>query len=217
MGGSRCLPGMKRLTLLAAAAVLAVSVWILVRPRPTTAADRVEPPASPASRAAAGGPDPRVAPAPLGHVTRLADPEERRALASRIESRHSARLVHAAAPPSLPSLPAEVLHADDTDGLRTHLKAAMHEVIPFVTACYERALPTLARPDVTIAAHLQLTGDRDVGTLIDAAALVDDAGQPLPAAFDDCLRTTFQSLALPPLAEGDEVSVTYPFVFRSAN
>ena len=73
-------------------------------------------------------------------------------------------------------------------------------------------------PDVTVAAHLRLVGDPDVGTLIDdAGPLADATGQPLPAAFDDCLRGTFQTLALPPLAEGDEVSVTYPFVFRAAN
>jgi hypothetical protein len=37
---------------------------------------------------------------------------------------------------------------------------------------------------------------------------------PLPASFDECLRTTLESLELPPLAEGDTVRVTYPFVFR---
>ena len=38
---------------------------------------------------------------------------------------------------------------------------------------------------------------------------------PLPAGFDDCLRSTLQTLELPPLAEGNEVKVTYPFMFSA--
>jgi hypothetical protein len=43
--------------------------------------------------------------------------------------------------------------------------------------------------------------------------LHDSAGQPLPSTLDDCLRSTFQMLELPPLSEGDHIDVTYPFIF----
>ena len=71
----------------------------------------------------------------------------------------------------------------------------------------------LEREQLELVAELTLTGDPDVGTLIDAKELADKAGTKLPATFDDCLRTTFQSLALPPLKGGDIVTVHYPFVF----
>ena len=65
-----------------------------------------------------------------------------------------------------------------------------------------------------IVAKLDLTGDRDINTLIDAPQLADQHGDPLPAKFDDCMRTALQQLELPPLAEGDHVLVHYPFVFN---
>jgi hypothetical protein len=73
----------------------------------------------------------------------------------------------------------------------------------------------LAGNQLEIQAHLTLDGDRDAGTIIDAQQLFDQDDQPLPAIFDDCLRSTFQRLQLPPLTEGDRVEVTYPFLFSS--
>jgi len=66
-----------------------------------------------------------------------------------------------------------------------------------------------------VVASLTLTGDPDIGTLIDADQLFDQHGQPLPAALDACLRARFQTLELPALAEGDKITVRYPFAFRS--
>ena len=105
------------------------------------------------------------------------------------------------------------MHADDTDDIKTTLRTAMQEALPFLSGCYEKALPKLARPKLTISTHMTLTGDPDVGTLIDVEQLFDDNGTALPAALDACLRDALQSLELPPLAEGDKVSVTYPFMF----
>jgi hypothetical protein len=91
----------------------------------------------------------------------------------------------------------------------------MREAIPDLAGCYTQALPTLASPDLRITAQLTLTGDPDVGTLIDAKQLFDHEGKALPPTLDDCLRARFQELELPPLAEGDQVEVHYPFVFSN--
>jgi hypothetical protein len=91
----------------------------------------------------------------------------------------------------------------------------MRELVPHIAECYEAAIPNLAQPDMSVLARLTLTGDPDIGTIVDAHELVDGAGEPLPAAFDDCLRSTFQLMALPPLAEGDKIEVRYPFEFRT--
>jgi hypothetical protein len=89
----------------------------------------------------------------------------------------------------------------------------MKEVLPMLADCYAKAGSSVPH-ELTVRAHLRLTGDPDIGTLIDADKATDTDEAPLPAAFDDCLRSTLQSLELPPLAEGDQVTVTYPFVFR---
>lgn len=118
-----------------------------------------------------------------------------------------------AALPRLPTAAPASGDPDAMDELKVTIRSAMHEVIPYITECYENALPTLPHPRVQITAKLTLTGDPDVGTLIDTDKLEDADGHPLPAAFDDCLRSTFETLELPPLQEGSRVEVHYPFTF----
>lgn len=185
------------------------AVWYLQRPTPkTVAATESAPPK----------------PAPITKVTRLGSVEERKLLADRIEQARAERsttaaktgaktgtsgtamATHAPAPPRLPDdLPPAISHVQ--------IKSAMRDVIGLITECYEAAIPTLADPHLEIEAELTLTGDPDIGTVIDAKQISDKTGKPLPAKLDDCLRSTFQTLALPPLAEGDTIEVRYPFMF----
>jgi len=145
------------------------------------------------------------------HVTQFATTADRQRVVDQIASARTAR--SASTPP--PRLP-DGLTENLADGLdRATLRSAMQEVLPFLQRCYEAAIPTLPTDQLEIKAHLTLDGDRDAGTIIDAQQLFDDGGQPLPATLDDCMRTTFQTLQLPPLAEGDHVEVTYPFLFTS--
>jgi hypothetical protein len=201
---------MKRAAVVAAIAAIAGAVWYLNRSTATTAAAPPPPPPRTTEPAPAAGP------APIAKVTKV-DAEQRKRLADRIATakatraatttRTGAAATHAPAPPSLPS---DGAIDPALEPLRVELKTAMREVIPILAECYEASLEDIAEPETRIVAELTLTGDPDVGTLIDAAPL----GAPnLPPAFDDCLRSTFQTLALPPLAEGDEVLVRYPFTF----
>ena len=66
---------------------------------------------------------------------------------------------------------------------------------------------------MNIAMELTLTGDPDIGTLIDTNGLAQPDGGALEGSFDTCLRDALAGLELPPLAEGEEVKVTYPFLF----
>jgi hypothetical protein len=204
---------MKRLGIAAALAGIVGAVWYLRRPVPTAAAPSAAP-ATAATSAPAAAPAPAK---PIAHVTKLASPDERKQMADRIATAQSARAsgghaaTHAPAPPRLPdNLPDD---GEDTPITKTEIRAAMREVIPIIKECYEAAIPTLPSPDITVTAKMTLSGDPDVGTLIDAGEILDDQGKPLPAKFDDCLRSTFQTLALPPLAEGDKLEVHYPFRF----
>jgi hypothetical protein len=202
---------MKRLAIVLVLAGVLVAIWSRGHSSKSS-------PAANAKSLAAGSSQP---PRAIDRVTKLANLEERKALAdhiARANAAHAGRrehdggaaATHAPAPPRLPDAdPQPVVD-------KTSIRQAMHEVIPAIAECYEKAMPTLADTHVKITASLHLTGDPDVGTLIDTDAIADDKGTPLPAAFDDCLRSTFMLMALPPLAEGDHIDVRYPFEFAPA-
>jgi RNA polymerase sigma-70 factor (ECF subfamily) len=205
---------MKHVMIGAAIAVLGgVAAWQLPA-RPATTDTRAagasatlpgaRAPASPASTLAT----------PPRHVTRLATAAERRRVADQIASSRRANSDGPAVTPA--PRRSDASGASLAEGLdRTTLRNAMQEVIPFLQRCYEAELPTLASNRLELNAQLTFDGDRDVGTIIEAHQLFDDDNQPLPATLDDCLRSTFQTLQLPPLAEGDRVEVSYPFLFTS--
>jgi hypothetical protein len=204
-------PTMKRATVVVGLVVIAGAIWYGQRPHSTRAS------ATPSAAAPPAVASPAVAPskgaavavtaARVEKVMKLANAEERRQLAERISAAQAGRaMTHAPAPPRLPDAEPAIN--------KVSFRAAMRELIPMLKECYETALPTLPSPDLEFTAKLRLTGDPDVGTIIDADALVDKTtGEPLPEAFDDCLRGTFMQMALPPIAEGDKLEVHYPFKF----
>jgi hypothetical protein len=59
-----------------------------------------------------------------------------------------------------------------------------------------------------------LTNDPDIGAVIDADQIVDDKQAPLDPQVDACLRSTMQTLQLPPLDAGDTVKLQYSFRFK---
>jgi hypothetical protein len=204
---------MKRLAVVVALAGIGFAIWYLRKPDKTAAAPeraRDDAPVKPSAAPAPSG--------PIGRVTKLA-PEERKQLADRIAAAQAARKSQpsggaAISAPPAPRLP-DNLPEEETKISKTQIRDAMREVIPIVSECYEAAIPTLPDPNIEITAKMTLTGDPDIGTVIDADQIFYKDGSPLPAKFDDCLRTTFMSLALPPLAEGDKIEVHYPFRFAT--
>jgi hypothetical protein len=203
---------MKRLVIGGAiAAVLSLAVLVYLAQRSSARADVANAPGN-------EPPPAKQVPHPPRHVTRLASSEERREVATEIaaamKARHAADLAPASDPAPPPSAKPELPTAD-AQTIVTPLREAMREALPVLAECYSKALPTLANSHLSVAAHVRLTGDPDVGTLIDADELHDDADKPLPADLDSCLRDTFQQLELPPLAEGDKIDVTVPLRFSN--
>ena len=146
------------------------------------------------------------------HVAQFASAGAREQLANQIANAKARR----AAQPRPSNLAPTTVSDDDGDLDKDTLRGAMREVVPFLTDCYEAARPTLGADHLSIQAHFTITGDRDVGSVIDAKQLFDDQNNPLPAKLDDCLRSTFQTLELPPLGDGNSVDVTYPLLFSDA-
>ncbi|MEO6772689.1 MAG: sigma-70 family RNA polymerase sigma factor, partial [Kofleriaceae bacterium] len=167
---------------------------------------------------------PALSPPPR-HVRKLAGPDERRALAEHIAAAQAGRKATRAAHHSS-------LGPGDSSGASTRdrgagsgqdgdmdkdtIRGAMHEVLPFLADCYGDARPTLGADHLEIHAHFTLTGDPDIGTIIDAKQLFDDDHHALSSKLDDCIRSTLQTLELPPLGDGDTVEVDYPLKFSDA-
>jgi hypothetical protein len=164
-------------------------------PKPPMVAD--DPPPPPMPKAAAPQPI-----AKIDHAQKLATKAERQQLADQIASAQAARKAAARAPHPPPP------------GISAVATAAMRDAVPLIADCYQQAMPQLADDETRIAAKLTLTSDPDVGTIIDAHQISDDLGRPLLATFDDCLRDTIQLLALPPIADGGTIEVTYPLTFH---
>jgi hypothetical protein len=162
---------------------------------------------------------PRAAPHPPDRVQRVS-PEARRRLAEQIAAAREAREraasssspSSATSPTPPPTLDHE-LSVEELEKLKTPILDTLKAIDPFLEECYQRAKPSLAKPGLGIKGALFLTGDADLGAIVDAGALTDDADQPLPKPFEDCVRNVLVELEMPPLREGDKVQVTYVFTF----
>ncbi|MBV8760810.1 MAG: sigma-70 family RNA polymerase sigma factor [Deltaproteobacteria bacterium] len=177
--------------------------------------------AAPSTVAPAAVPTASPAPPPQ-HVRKLASTDERRELAAQIAAAQAARKAgHAPVRPSPGAGEptgggAGSDHEGDMD--KEVIRSAMHEVLPFLADCYGAARAKATIGDhLEIRAHFTLTGDPDVGTLIDAKQLFDEKQRALPSTLDDCIRGTLQTLELPPLGDGETVEVDYPLVFADGS
>lgn len=188
-------------------AALAILVWYARPDRAHDggpgAASAAAAPASPAAGTAqALGSAIRRAGTTPPRITRLT-PEERQHTATRIEA---ARSAHAATtPPRLPEGSAE----DDTmataQAVLEQLQQVTDQIRDDVVACSKLA------PEVkAFKTQITLSGDPDIGTLIDAptAGSADD-GSPLPRAFDECVRSHMQLLELPPMPTNAQFSADF--------
>jgi hypothetical protein len=102
--------------------------------------------------------------------------------------------------------------AAEIEAATAEVREALEPAMPRLRACYQRALPELGDPNVTLEVDLTLTGDPDVGTLIEADVLLDPKRR-FPGTMVACLRSELQLLELPPLVSGDALTIRYPFGF----
>ena len=174
-------------------------------------------PADAPAAPAAPGPGPAAAPearaATRPGVRRLADAAEReRVMAAIVQARARRRAAASsgaaagpAGPP--PSLPEPEMSKDD-------IKDGVHAIAPLLAECYDQARDRGPVPHRTvIRAEVKVTGEPDVGSLIESADLSSEDGGLADPAFAECLHETMMSVELPPLPDGGVITFTYPFVF----
>jgi hypothetical protein len=158
-----------------------------------------------------------AAPSPPTRVIRLpGGADDRRRIAQQIAAASSARRAAATAagsigsgatPPPGPSTGSAAM--DSPQHVMAQMLDALEQVKGYVAECAMQSDARIAG----FKAALSLTGDPDIGTLIDASGLDGIDDRPLPAQFDDCVRGIMQTLELPAMAVGDEFKVDYEFTF----
>lgn len=192
---------------LLAAAVIAAAAWVW-----RSQASRHDNPArstsDPPTTNRPSGATATPSDATTAHRVRRLSPDDRRRLAEQIaaaRARHRAASAGTTNPPGAPALEDPTITLEQVSST---VKAALEAAIPLLAECYPA---DAARP--TAAVQMIMTSDPDVGTVIDTTELRDEHGQPLPRALDDCLRTTIESLGLPPLEQGGKLPLQYSFRF----
>lgn len=146
---------------------------------------------------------------------RKLSPDDRRRLAEAIATARDRRRAAAraagggggAGTTAAPSLPDDTITLEQVSGT---LKTALADAIPLLADCYGDTGSSGRR---TAAVTMVMTSEPEVGTVIDTSELRDEHDQPLPRELDDCLRTTIESLGLPPLEQGGRLPLKYSFVF----
>jgi hypothetical protein len=196
--------------LVALAACSALFYWFVLRAapepvsaqRPTTAGSAIAPAAP-------------TKPKTIDKVRRITK-EERTQLAQQIETARAKRqqaLNDAEGHDNFkkPDPMPELAESSETI-VKTTMRAAMQEVIPMLADCYDKGGSNLPAA-IDVVADLTLTGDPDIGTIVDANSLKNKDGTPVNEAFGVCVQDTLVTLEMPPISEGDVVKVTYPFAF----
>ena len=201
-----------KILMLVGIAIAVVAVWLLLdRDSPASSAALETGSATAGSSTARPT---RAHPAPVAKVGRVA-PEERRRLADQIAKAKANRAAAGGGTTASSSAAGprpELVAESDTTLVRTTMREAMREIIPYLADCYDKAGDKVPAR-VKVVANMTLTGDPDIGTIIDTHGLADGDGSALEPSFDLCLKDAFVTLQMPPLSEGGEVTVTYPFVF----
>ncbi|HEY4180851.1 MAG TPA: hypothetical protein VGM90_28595 [Kofleriaceae bacterium] len=190
----------------------ALLYWFVLRAAP------VPTPAAIGSAAASGSTsDPRAAkPTAVAKVRRITK-DERTELAKQIETARAVRekkMNDAEGRDHFNKdrdLARQEAHSSETI-VKTTMRDAMKEVIPMLADCYDKGGSNLPAT-LDVVAELTLTGDPDIGTIVDADSLKNKDGTPVNEAFGACVQDTLVTLEMPPISEGDVVKVTYPFAF----
>lgn len=184
----------------------ALGAFFFANRDPGPAPKRAPAPARASGAASAQAPALPPAPPPETRVRKLSA-AERRQLAERI----AAARVRARAAASAGNPLDETANDDDS--------ITLEQVSPTVRESLEQAIPILAecfrdkQPKRTAVVLMTMYSNPSVGMVIDTEEMTDEDGQPLPAELDDCLRTTIDSLGLPPLDVGGHLPLQYSYKF----
>ena len=103
---------------------------------------------------------------------------------------------------------------------RDYIRARMMEIRPLLVECYETAMAT--HPELEQGGQLTVTfkmaGEPEVGGVVLDSEIVRDKSTLADSAdMADCVRESMYAMRFDPPAEGGEVTVNYPFIFKTSD
>lgn len=201
-----------KILVLVGIAIAAVAVWLLLSRDKASNATTTSPTTGSATRSGSGSTTSTPSKTkPVDKVGRVSV-EERKRLAEQIAKARANRPASSGGASSGTTDRPALADNGDATLVRTTMKDAMKEIIPYLADCFDKAGEKLPA-EIKVVANLTLTGDPDIGTIIDTNDIADGDGKPLESSFDLCLKDALVTIQMPPLSEGGEVKVTYPFLF----
>ncbi len=156
---------------------------------------------------------------PKSRVRRLTRPQ-REELANKIASATALRAA-AKSGSALPTPPVHepvAAHESPDPAVRKFNDRALEELggtQTYLAECYDQHRAGLPGK-LTVYTRVRIVTDPDIGAYVDAEALTDNAGNPLPDKFDACIRDMLQTFALPPLppTEDHQFLLAFELSFR---
>ena len=99
---------------------------------------------------------------------------------------------------------------------KEYIRETIHEAIPMIKECYDLALEENPKLSGRLDVHFTISGEPDVGGLVDESDVVAEEGLAFNETLEDCVRETVYTLEFPPPEGGGVVKVRYPLRFRPA-
>jgi hypothetical protein len=136
---------------------------------------------------------------------RVIDADARLALMQRIKTAREAREARESGKPAPAAAPAP--STDDTEPLGGSLNAesvkdGIMEILPLFEECYTAAVERGSVKTMNVTFDMTITGEPDVGTLVDHAEIGGDAAVLADTELTTCLHETMMSVELPPTTKG---------------
>lgn len=170
--------------------------------------------ASPAPSASSAASPSSADPAAALHVRKLA-PAAKASLLAAIRTQHGRRSGGTSGTSSSASTPAPALPANgDLD--KQYVRAAVRELIPMLSECYEEGLERDPALQGTIIVDFTIEGEPGVGGVVGESAVDAKESTLVDSQVRECIQETMHSLQIDPPTAGGVVRVRYPFEFRPA-
>jgi RNA polymerase sigma factor (sigma-70 family) len=100
---------------------------------------------------------------------------------------------------------------------KDYIKAQIRELMPMVKECYESALSRNPKLNGKLVVRFSIVGDPSLGGIVSESKVVDGDETITDHELSTCVQETMYAARFPPPKEGGEVSVEYPFVFKTSD
>jgi len=193
----------------------ATTIWLVMRGGDEPAARTAPTAGSGSAATASAGSGSAAGSAAKPRVRRLADPAGREELLRQIRALRARRAAPATASSTGSATPSPAL-PDDLVMKKEYIRASVRDLIPLLVECYEEGLERDPKLAGSVVVRFTIEGEPAVGGVIGESSInAEESTLPDPAVRE-CIQETMFAIEIEPPADGETVTVNYPFVFRPA-